>query len=253
MSNSTEVLLRFTRPYQRSRQRLRNRPVAAMIVFTDGNSTDQPDISGSDTESMPPVFPVIQDVGEFDVDLRVREVRVSQTIFETSPTTVEATVDAMEAKGQQIVGELVDMKGNVIEQLTQNAQPDRPTAFRFRFRPEKPGLNFYVFRVRMLSDQSDFETGTSVKEITLQNNIRHLVVDRKSGPYRILYVAGRPNWEFKFLRRALEEDAEMKLSGLLRIARKEPRFSFQDRSGLGDQEFSLSGIRKQRRRRYRIV
>ena len=45
---------------------------------------------------------------------------------------------------------------------------------------------------------------------------------------RVLYVAGRPNWEFKFMRRALEEDAEVDLVGLLRVARRQPRFSFRD-------------------------
>ena len=70
-------------------------------------------------------------------------------------------------------------------------------------------------------------------------------MDRSTGPYRILYVSGRPNWEFKFLRRALQEDAEVQLVGLVRIANKEPKFSFRDRSvnstnplfaGLGEDE-----------------
>src|SRR5256885_11023024 len=38
------------------------------------------------------------------------------------------------------------------------------------------------------------------------NNSTVLAVDRGHGPYRILYVAGRPNWEFKFLNRAAQED-----------------------------------------------
>ncbi len=62
-------------------------------------------------------------------------------------------------------------------------------------------------------------------ELTQGNNARFQVVDRGRGPYRILYVAGRPNWEHKFLKRALEEDAEIRLASLLRIAKKEPKFS----------------------------
>jgi uncharacterized membrane protein len=82
-------------------------------------------------------------------------------------------------------------------------------------------------------------------EATLMNNQRIVTVDRATGPYRILYVAGRPNWEFKFLRRALQEDAEVQLVALLRIANKEAKFSFRDKSvnstnplfaGLGDDE-----------------
>ena len=47
-------------------------------------------------------------------------------------------------------------------------------------------------------------TETSTVEATLANNRRLATVDRGGGPYRVLYVGGRPNWEFKFLRRAVE-------------------------------------------------
>jgi uncharacterized membrane protein len=79
----------------------------------------------------------------------------------------------------------------------------------------------------------------------LLNNTRIVTIDRATGPYRILYLSGRPNWEFKFLRRSLQEDAEVQLVGLLRIAKKEPKFSFRDRrvnstnplfAGLGEDE-----------------
>src|SRR4029079_6590283 len=50
-------------------------------------------------------------------------------------------------------------------------------------------------------------------------------------PYRVLYVGGRANWEFKFLRRALDEDDELNLVGLVRIAKREPKFTFLSRSG----------------------
>ncbi len=57
-----------------------------------------------------------------------------------------------------------------------------------------------------------------------------MVVDQGGGPYRILYAGGRPNWEFKFLRRALYNDEQVQLVGLLRIARRQPKFDFQSSS-----------------------
>ena len=72
----------------------------------------------------------------------------------------------------------------------------------------------------------------TAEEATLANNRRLVAVDRGGGPYRILYVSGRPNWEFKFLRRALADDDQLDLVGLLRIAKREPKFSFRRR---GDQ------------------
>ncbi len=68
-------------------------------------------------------------------------------------------------------------------------------------------------------------------EATLENNSRTVIVDRGRGPFRILYVSGRPNWEYKFLRRAIADDNELNMVGLLRVARKEPKFSFRGRSG----------------------
>jgi uncharacterized membrane protein len=68
-------------------------------------------------------------------------------------------------------------------------------------------------------------------EATLANNSRFATVDRGGGPYRVLYVAGKPNWEFKFLRRAMADDDEVSLVGLLRIARREPKFTFLGQAG----------------------
>src|SRR6185437_14707061 len=48
------------------------------------------------------------------------------------------------------------------------------------------------------------------------------------GPYRVLYASGRPNWEFKFLRRALADDEQVQLVGLVRIARRLPKFDFRN-------------------------
>jgi hypothetical protein len=65
-------------------------------------------------------------------------------------------------------------------------------------------------------------------ELTSLNNQRYQVVDRGRGPFRVLYLSGRPNWEFKFLSRAISEDAEVELTALIRIAKKEPKFNFRD-------------------------
>ncbi|MCC7337820.1 MAG: hypothetical protein IT422_22255 [Pirellulaceae bacterium] len=66
-------------------------------------------------------------------------------------------------------------------------------------------------------------------EASTANNRCVVAVDRGGGPYRILYVSGRPNWEYKFIRRALEEDIELQFHALVRIAKKEAKFSFGDR------------------------
>jgi uncharacterized membrane protein len=68
-------------------------------------------------------------------------------------------------------------------------------------------------------------------EATLANNECRVAVDRGAGPYRVLYVAGRPNWEYKFLRRALAADTEIQMPSLIRIAKREPKFEWRGRTG----------------------
>jgi uncharacterized membrane protein len=44
-------------------------------------------------------------------------------------------------------------------------------------------------------------------------------------------VAGRPNWEYKFLNRALQADSQLELVGLIRVAKREPKFNFRGHVG----------------------
>jgi uncharacterized membrane protein len=79
---------------------------------------------------------------------------------------------------------------------------------------------------------AQFDKPETSVEATLANNSRVLVANRGKGPYRILYAAGRPKWEFKFMNRALQEDDQIQLSALIRVAKQEGRkFEFRGRPG----------------------
>ncbi|HJT34931.1 MAG TPA: glutamine amidotransferase, partial [Pirellulales bacterium] len=123
----------------------------------------------------------------------------------------------------------------VVETRAVAAPPDgKPLVERFELRPEKPGVSFYTVEARLKGEdaiRTAKSQAASSAEATLLNNRRVATVDRGGGPYRVLYVSGRPNWEFKFLRRALQEDDEVNLVGLVRIAKKEPKFTFRGRRG----------------------
>lgn len=231
--------------------RFADRPVAGAVLFTDGNLTDAPAADFDWSTLGFPIYPVLpRDDGDVR-DLRIADVSVRQTDFESAPTTVNVSVDAVGMDDQKVVVQMKDMTtGNVVEeQSVRIAKSGEAQEARFRFRPEKSGVSFFTVAAFTEQDREQIENPsealTRTREATLANNSRVLTVDRASGPYRILYVAGRPNWEFKFLRRALQEDAEVQLVGLIRIANKEPKFSFRDKgvnatnplfAGLGDSE-----------------
>ncbi len=73
--------------------------------------------------------------------------------------------------------------------------------------------------------------GPTTREATLVNNTRVVPVERRGEPHRVLYVGGRPNWEYKFLNRAVQADDQIQLVGLMRVALREPRFDFRGRAG----------------------
>ncbi len=207
-------------------ERNRGRPLAGVLLLTDGNATDLraalPDLTG-----LPPVYPVVLGSRDSLQDLSVQEVRTSQTAFEDAPVTVEADVAVTGFEGRDVVARLFDAAGaSVDEQTRRVGASGDPLTFRFRPRPEGSGLAFYRLAV---APAGSADSGAA--EATMANNSRVVVVDRGRGPHRILYVTGRPNWEFKFLNRALQEDPQLQLVGLIRVARREPKFDFRGRAG----------------------
>jgi len=211
--------------------RYRGQPVAGVLMLTDGNATDLPD-GKLEVAGLPPVYPVV--IGRDDAikDIAVQKVAVSQTAFEDAPVTIQAEVLAAGYEGSSIVAQVLDREGKKVAEQTQRAAREGETIpFRMQLRPEKSGVSFYRLRVSARSELDQFDKPQISTEATLANNSRVLVVDRGRGPYRILYVAGRPNWEYKFLNRAVSEDEQIKLVGLIRIAKREPKFEFIGRPG----------------------
>lgn len=239
-------------------QRYRGRPLAGVLLMTDGNATDVGE-QFYDLSEVPPVYPVIVGADRPLKDISLTNVSVSQTSFEDAPVTIQADVEASDYAGKTIVLSLTESSGRVVEQQTRNiSKSDEKHTFRFNVRPDRSGVLFYHLNAAELSsvglgppnryggaephptslnafqvnDQDESpEQHQATSEATPANNKHTLVVDRGKGPYRILYVTGRPNWEYKFLRRAISEDEQIQLVGLIRVAVREPKYEWLGRTG----------------------
>jgi uncharacterized membrane protein len=211
-------------------RRFQGLPLAGILLFTDGIRTDAGEI---DWSLLPPIYPVVPPAQRVSRDISVKSVSVSQTNFESAPVVITPGVSAIGFAGETIVATIRDEHGKVVErQEAKSLGDDKPLAFRFQFRPERKGISFYRVNASVASDEDragELIGPAPSGEQTLANNGRLVVVDQGSGPYRVLYVGGRPNWEFKFLRRAIAEDEQVELAGLLRIARRQPKFDFRSR------------------------
>lgn len=206
--------------------RFHGRPNAGVLLFTDGRATDTSE-DGLDWEQLPPVYPVVLGRDKALRDISIRRVTVTQSNFEAAPVTIATEVAHPGVDDETVIIQLLDEAGKELQRATAEADADKSIAQRFQVRPETAGISFYQIRSFAEDDEKHFEMPERSSEATLENNTRWVVVDRGGGPYRVLYVSGRPNWEFKFLRRSLQEDEEVDLVGLIRIAKKEPKFTFR--------------------------
>ncbi|MBM4024404.1 MAG: hypothetical protein FJ280_03230 [Planctomycetes bacterium] len=230
-------------------ERYRGRPLAGILLMTDGCVTDMSEPS-DDLAGLPPVYAVVIGQGQPPRDLAVGNVSVSQTSFEDAPVTIQAQVEAVGFAGRTVAVDLLGDAGNLVERHRWKvARNDEKNMIRFRLRPDKTGVLFYRLRVveetgrvglappippagqsKMVGQAPPYVAETTA-EATLANNEQTVVVNRGKGPYRILYVGGRPNWDLKFLTRAIEEDEQVELVVLLRVARREPKYDWRGRRG----------------------
>lgn len=227
-------------------ERFQGRPLAGVLLLTDGNATDMPG-GLPDLRGLPPIYPVALGRRDSIKDIAVQSVAVTQSSFEDAPVSMQADVVTSGFRGQPIAARLVDRNGRTVQQQTAEARGDgEALAFRFQLKPEQPGLSFYQIRAGAANEpqaqpQPVKDAGTTAaadpvaapasSEATVLNNSRVVAVDRGQGPYRVLYVSGRPNWEFKFLNRAVQEDDQVQLVALIRVAKREPKFDFRGRAG----------------------
>ena len=213
-------------------QRYRGRPLAGVLLMTDGNATDMGE-QFYDLSGLPPVYPVVVGADRSQKDISLTNVSVSQTSFEDAPVTIQADIEASGYTGKTVTLNLIESSGKVVEQQTRNiSKSDEKHTFRFNVRPDRSGILFYNLNAaEEIAQEASPDQPKAPSEATLANNRYTLVVDRGKGPYRILYVTGKPNWEYKFLRRAISQDEQVQLVGLLRVARREPKYEWRGHAG----------------------
>ena len=132
--------------------------------------------------------------------------------------------DPVEVFAVNEAGKELAVKEVVFPEPVSGGPVSRALPVRLQLSAMPPGISFLKVGIRQSAEKP-------AEELTDRNNEKQISVNRGSGPYRILYVSGRPNWEYKFLRRSLAMDSEIELVGLIRIAKREPKFEWRGRTG----------------------
>lgn len=211
--------------------------LSAIILFSDG--AQQTGALPADLTRQPlpdvPVFTVgVGDDAPWR-DARIARLSVNRTRFDQSPAVVSAEIDSSGFAGKQLQAAVIE-GSKIIQSKTIPIARDRQSdRLRFEFTPSKKEWISYELRVRAFQGDigtpgiSDFidDPSRETEERTPQNNARSFLLDNTQKDYRILYYSSRPNWEHRFVRRALQDDEQLKLSSLVLISGAQRNFVFR--------------------------
>ena len=148
-------------------KRYQGRPLAGVLLVSDGNATDDDTV---DWSALPPVYPVLPPTARGPKDVAVRRVTLNQTNFEAAPVALTAEVSASGFRDEPVVAVVTDEAGKEVarQEATPTAE-DEVLPFRFQFKPERAGVAFY--RVRPDQGRTQDPADKS-DEQTLANNGR---------------------------------------------------------------------------------
>ncbi len=180
-------------------------PLSGVVIFSDGA-----DASGEDITKLAfrlrdrkvPVHTVGIGSPEGVKDIEVLKVDAPRKAEEDFPVEIWATIRRKGYNPREVTLRLRD-ENRVVKTFNVNLNEERPTRrVRIKFIPRNPGTQKYVV-----------EIPTEIDEAVPQNNTKKFLLKvAPSKRVKILYVEGLARWEFKYIRRALENDPNIQLT-----------------------------------------
>ena len=195
--------------------------VSAVVLFSDGvQQTQFPPPAVATLAAQVPVFTVGTDPDTAWRSLELADLSVVRPPFDHSPVALTAQVRSAGLAGEEVRLDVMRDSRTVSSSSFVVAGDSDERGVRLEFTPRSQGWLHYQVRVRLAEESAD-------KDPVSENNVKDFLVDNRARTYRILYLGGRPGWEHKFLRRALEADPQLAFSSLIRISGAERKFVFQ--------------------------
>lgn len=183
-------------------------PLGGIVLVTDGadNSEVDPGIKAAEFGARQvPVFTVGVGQEEIPQDIGIVDVSAAETVLEGSVFNVSVGLNHQGYEGQEV--ELAVRDGEtLVESRVITLGPEGITRrYELELTPERPEAIVYDLEVELQSG-----------EIIEQNNVYSFLVDNtEKEPLDILYIEGHPRNEYKFIRRAVEEDSSVRLATYL--------------------------------------
>ncbi len=187
----------------------RGRPTAAILVFSDGVTTEGKtigEVAPYARRKAVPLFLVGLGNSQPPRDLRVGDLLVDEVVFVGDLVNFDFKVTASGYEGKSVVVQL-RQKGTDRPPLARRTlvvgKDGMSKSVRLSYRPEEKGDFEYTVEIDGLEGESDTE-----------NNGETRLVKVRDETLRVLYVQAYPNYEFRFLKsmlgRSLKRDGQEK-------------------------------------------
>ena len=177
--------------------------------FPEGGLKDEcPLPTGCDT----PVFTFAPYGGGSGADLAITAVRYDDFAFVHNTLSIEVDLRLQGMKARTVRLSLSREGAPVTAQAVQ-LEPGKPRTVSLSFKPTKVGRSLYEVSVPVLA-------GETVK----RNNSRMFIVKVIRDKVRVLQVAGRPDWDERFMRRFLKKNPNVDLISFFILRNMEDLF-----------------------------
>lgn len=203
---------------------LRGSPPAAVILLTDGITTEGPSLSEVASYARRkgvPLFTIGIGSDEPVRDLEVDDLLVDDVVFVDDIVNFEFKLHATGFAGREVevaLRQRGDSAPLVRRKLT-IADDQETQTVRLPYRPKEVGDFEYEVAVEPLPE-----------EVSADNNRQRRLVSVRKEQIRVLLVQAYPNYEFRYLKHLLERDNTVILHTVLQEA--DPEYAAQDKSAL---------------------
>ena len=226
---------RITIPTRRRRpqclDRIRGAPPSAIVLFTDGQTTEGEPLSKAAALAAKkgvPIFTVGLGSAEPARDIELTELLVDDVVFVDDTVRFQAKLLARGFEGEKVIVRLKEL------------DPDRATRSRrassIKLRSMRPA-NGEPKRVELVHHPKStgertfiLEADKKPRELQIENNLIERMVTVRKEKLKVLFVDSEPRYEFRYLKNYLERDETIDLNIVLLSS--DPAYSQQDRYAL---------------------
>ncbi len=210
---------------------LRGAPPSAIIMLTDGQTTEGEPLSKASelaAKKGVPLYTVGLGSTEPAHDVELTELLVDDVVFVDDTVRFHAKLLARGLSGEKVTVRLKELdpgsSGKSAEKELESKVVDAPKdgeteRVELVYRPKSTGERTFIM-----------EVDERPREIQSDNNRIERVVTVRKEKLRVLYVDSEPRYEFRYLKNYLERDETIDLNVVLLSS--DPEYSEQDRSAL---------------------